>query len=339
LNGICSECGNDSYCGCSTDFECRCNYGYTGMSGFCEDIDECEDNYTCAYREGTVCYNTIGSYDCLCQEGYIMCYYSYECTPNATCPDCGVNEYCSCETDFQCRCNYGFTGVNGYCEDIDECYPYNPCESGMECTNTYGSYECSCPPGYFYCSTLYQCVSLYDVIRLEPTSVEDRYECYPYDTMDERRDIRCTVRSIIQEKINLLFNDGFPDEGPTDPTSFPTGTPVSPTGTTEYPTDTSGGSSGTSSGSSSTSGGSSGTSGGPQGEVAAPLVVVAAPQGVAAAPLRLPPLPLRLLLAALVNFEPDYYETQNVVTHTMYILFYMLFKHYLATVFVSHSLL
>ena len=36
MNGICSECGNDSYCGCSTDFECRCNYGYTGMSGFCE---------------------------------------------------------------------------------------------------------------------------------------------------------------------------------------------------------------------------------------------------------------------------------------------------------------
>ena len=108
------------------------------------------------------------------------------------------------------------------------------------------------------------CVSpaIYEPARLEPTVLEDRFGCYPYDTMDERRDIRCTVRSIIQEKINLLFNDGFPDEGPTDPTSFPTGTPVSPTGTTEYPTDTSGGSSGTSSGSSGTSGGSSGTSGG-----------------------------------------------------------------------------
>ena len=24
--------------------------------------------------------------------------------------------------------------------------------------NTYGSYDCSCPPGYYFCSTLYQCV-------------------------------------------------------------------------------------------------------------------------------------------------------------------------------------
>ena len=36
VNGTCSECGNDSYCGCSTNFECRCRYGFTGESGSCE---------------------------------------------------------------------------------------------------------------------------------------------------------------------------------------------------------------------------------------------------------------------------------------------------------------
>ena len=42
-------------------------------------------------------------------------------------------------------------------------------------------------------------------ILLKPTVVEDRYECYPYDTMDDRRDIRCQVRSILEGKIRLAL--------------------------------------------------------------------------------------------------------------------------------------
>lgn len=236
LNGTCPECDSDSYCGCSTDFECRCNYGYTGESGSCEDIDECEDNYTCAYREGTVCNNTIGSYECVCEEGYIQCDYSYECTPNGTCPACGDNEYCSCRTDFECRCNYGFTGVSGYCEDINECELDDPCEyerTGRVCVNTPGYYECRCPPGYYFCYTLYQCMSIYEPIRLKPTVVEDRYECYPYDTMDERRDIRCLVRSVIEEKIRLALMDppdGGSGVGPSDGPGGSGDGPEGPTG-------------------------------------------------------------------------------------------------------------
>ena len=48
------------------------------------DIDECQDNSTCAYRENTVCVNTNGSYDCACEEGYITCDYSYDCTRKLT---------------------------------------------------------------------------------------------------------------------------------------------------------------------------------------------------------------------------------------------------------------
>ena len=44
------------------------------------DIDECNDNYTCSYMEGTVCYNTYGSYDCLCLPGYTQCYENSQCT-------------------------------------------------------------------------------------------------------------------------------------------------------------------------------------------------------------------------------------------------------------------
>ena len=46
--------------------------------------------------------------------------------------------------------------------DIDECELYDYCDYGEEtgrvCVNTVGSYECTCPPGYFFCNTLYQCV-------------------------------------------------------------------------------------------------------------------------------------------------------------------------------------
>lgn len=40
-------------------------------------------------------------------------------TVEGTCPDCGENAYCSCYTDLECQCDYGFTEVNGSCEGID----------------------------------------------------------------------------------------------------------------------------------------------------------------------------------------------------------------------------
>ena len=40
----------------------------------------------------------------------------YLLTVEGTCPDCGDHGYCNCYTDLECRCNYGFTGVNGSCE-------------------------------------------------------------------------------------------------------------------------------------------------------------------------------------------------------------------------------
>ena len=43
-----------------------------------------------------------------------------------------------------CICNVGYTGAN--CStDIDECASTQPCEGGANCTNTIGSFNCTCP--------------------------------------------------------------------------------------------------------------------------------------------------------------------------------------------------
>ncbi|XP_042502097.1 wall-associated receptor kinase 5-like [Macadamia integrifolia] len=68
---------------------------------------------------------------------------------------CGPNSYCSNSTNgpgYRCFCNDGFQG-NPYlsqgCQDINECEKgyNNSCYLSAICTNTFGSYTCSCPRG------------------------------------------------------------------------------------------------------------------------------------------------------------------------------------------------
>ncbi|XP_047306506.1 wall-associated receptor kinase 5-like [Impatiens glandulifera] len=66
---------------------------------------------------------------------------TYACKDNTNCHnfDNGIG--------YQCNCSNGYQG-NPYlgCTDIDECEVLRPCN--MTCTNSPGSYKCSCPPGY-----------------------------------------------------------------------------------------------------------------------------------------------------------------------------------------------
>jgi len=90
------------------------------------DINECINVSTndCTQQ----CINTPGSYECDCYDGY------REITPNAT--QCeGMNNQLSIY-----NCN-NYIGV-----DINECEEYNDCH--QICTNTIGSYYCSCDTGF-----------------------------------------------------------------------------------------------------------------------------------------------------------------------------------------------
>ena len=102
-------CPDDTVCRNIDDsYICSCSIGYSSNgSCSCEDVDECEEQNNCTQS----CNNTVGSYLCLCNEGYILA-------------------------------NDGYS-----CEDVNECQlEIAGCEFG--CINTNGSYQCYCDYGY-----------------------------------------------------------------------------------------------------------------------------------------------------------------------------------------------
>ena len=105
-----------------------------------------------------ICQNTVGSYKCICLEGFEStdggwtCHDADECLANDT---CHFNATClNTEGSFTCECKSGFNG-NGInnCSDIDECSFVN-CTQNSFCVNTLGDYFCACLDGFHRNETL-----------------------------------------------------------------------------------------------------------------------------------------------------------------------------------------
>ncbi|CAG9834182.1 unnamed protein product [Diabrotica balteata] len=62
--------------------------------------------------------------------------------------------------DSQCHCNDGYGGCSCEVPDENEC-KYRPCDVFAHCTNTLGSFHCTCFPGYqgdgFHCEDINEC--------------------------------------------------------------------------------------------------------------------------------------------------------------------------------------
>ncbi|XP_038172459.1 uromodulin [Arvicola amphibius] len=110
----CSECHSNATCmvdGVVTT--CFCHLGFTGNGLECEDVDECAIPQAHNCSANSVCVNTLGSYACVCQDGFRL-------TP----------------------------GLG--CTDVDECTELglSDCHALATCVNREGNYSCVCPKGY-----------------------------------------------------------------------------------------------------------------------------------------------------------------------------------------------
>uniref|UniRef100_A0A8C2HID6 Latent-transforming growth factor beta-binding protein 1 n=1 Tax=Cyprinus carpio TaxID=7962 RepID=A0A8C2HID6_CYPCA len=116
------------------------------------EIDECQVRPDiCA---AGICYNTVDSYKCICDDGYridsegITCVDVDECAES---PSLCANGHCqNTPGGFLCACEPGFmpNEKSDSCSDIDECQDGRVCPSGL-CYNTLGSFMCSpCPDGF-----------------------------------------------------------------------------------------------------------------------------------------------------------------------------------------------
>ncbi|RMC01031.1 hypothetical protein DUI87_22718 [Hirundo rustica rustica] len=120
---------------------------------FYKDVNECKV-FSGLCTHGT-CRNTIGSFRCICGNGFALDAEERNCTDIDECrisPDlCGHGSCVNTPGSFECECFEGYESgfmMMKNCMDINEC-ERDPllCRGGI-CMNTDGSFECICPPGH-----------------------------------------------------------------------------------------------------------------------------------------------------------------------------------------------
>ena len=116
-----------------------------------KDIDECKLG-TDECGDHAACLNTMGSYQCQCNSGYILdgksCVDVDECSSG----EHNCHEFATCtntDASFECSCLEGFVGHGTFCTDLDECdTSVHQCNINAQCVNNQGSYVCECNNGY-----------------------------------------------------------------------------------------------------------------------------------------------------------------------------------------------
>jgi hypothetical protein len=163
-NPACHDAGDCSSQANCKQQRCVCKAGYAGDGSTCDDIDECQAK-PAACGDHATCQNNLGSFQCLCQQGYATadasaganaqsaCVDLDECATHASDCDDDPNACINREGGFDCRCPSGYTGDGkgaGGCSDIDECATNNGgCDPHRTCNNSPGSFACgSCASGY-----------------------------------------------------------------------------------------------------------------------------------------------------------------------------------------------
>ncbi|XP_071101749.1 fibrillin-1-like [Haliotis cracherodii] len=165
-NGSCNftRTRADQNTGASASFEiaaCDCEIGFTGAD-CSQDVDGCKS---------------------------LPCFTGQNCTDLVPAEEKRLGRGYNCSD-----CPGGFRASGDKCEDINECEPTNPCD--QNCTNTQGSYRCSCMAGYRLvknvCQDIDECVeNLHDCQQVcnntVPSFVCDCNYGFKRDTTDLKK--------------------------------------------------------------------------------------------------------------------------------------------------------
>ncbi|XP_058392866.1 adhesion G protein-coupled receptor E1-like, partial [Diceros bicornis minor] len=150
-------------------YYCTCRQGFlssTGETEFrgsgveCKDIDECSQNpRQCGHN--SICKNLPGRYKCSCLRGFSSPTGNnwnpgkpgrFACTDINECLSSGIcPEHSECSNSlgsYRCSCRAGLFSNNSACEDVDECVDPRACPEHATCHNSPGNYYCFCNPGF-----------------------------------------------------------------------------------------------------------------------------------------------------------------------------------------------
>ena len=204
--GSCTDdvCSLNEECVSPTGIDCRCKAGFErDDTKICLDIDECGAEDSC--DQNADCFNTDGSYECKCRQGFfgdgLSCF-------TGTCSDsnCPEKQKCVSPTTLDCECIVGFLfDEYSTCVDVDEC-EQEPCSENAECLNTEGTFNCSCSTGFvgdgFSCSDIDECV-------------DNVHDCsYEAECINTKGSFTCScdrgIGAICTSKWILVLNTGNP---------------------------------------------------------------------------------------------------------------------------------
>ncbi|XP_048811183.1 mucin-4 [Lagopus muta] len=103
----------------------------------CRSIQQCDYSSTT-----TIASSSLQLAACRCDDGYWgpFCQHAPDPCAQGCFPGVGCDPHTGCGP-----CPPGLTGDGQHCADIDECVQKTACQGNLTCTNTVGSYTCSCP--------------------------------------------------------------------------------------------------------------------------------------------------------------------------------------------------
>lgn len=197
------EMSNTKLCG-KVDGTCSCKSGWKGEN-CTEDVNECADK-SGSCKENAYCLNTIGSFYCVCNNGFIE--------KDNICAECDSNHYgqacasqCSCGEHFKCSpingtcsCQPGWKGDN--CSiDVDECdEELHNCNSTTHqvCENNAGGYQCACNNGYTKSCSTCECKEIPGTHTISTTITLD-YNPSALDLTDKKSNVYKKLTESVQK--------------------------------------------------------------------------------------------------------------------------------------------